>query len=54
MGEADHDSQPNSHLFENFDRLLLLQRGGECVYFGDIGHDANVRSHCSLRPFAHG
>ncbi|KAL8735764.1 MAG: hypothetical protein Q9166_000627 [cf. Caloplaca sp. 2 TL-2023] len=34
--------QPNSHLFENFDRLLLLQRGGECVYFGDIGHDANV------------
>ncbi|KAL8949506.1 MAG: hypothetical protein Q9222_004383, partial [Ikaeria aurantiellina] len=34
--------QPNSHLFENFDRLLLLQRGGECVYFGDIGHDAHV------------
>jgi len=22
--------------------LLLLQRGGECVYFGDIGKDANV------------
>ncbi|KAL9053250.1 MAG: hypothetical protein Q9206_004009 [Seirophora lacunosa] len=35
-------SQPNSSLFENFDRLLLLQRGGECVYFGDIGHDAHV------------
>ena len=34
--------QPNSALFENFDRLLLLQRGGECVYFGDIGNDANV------------
>lgn len=34
--------QPNSALFENFDRLLLLQRGGECVYFGDIGKDANV------------
>ncbi|OAL69363.1 hypothetical protein A7D00_6482 [Trichophyton violaceum] len=34
--------QPNSALFENFDRLLLLQRGGECVYFGDIGRDANV------------
>lgn len=34
--------QPNSALFENFDRLLLLQRGGECVYFGDIGKDAQV------------
>ena len=34
--------QPNASLFENFDRLLLLQRGGECVYFGDIGKDANV------------
>lgn len=34
--------QPNSALFENFDRLLLLQRGGRCVYFGDIGPDASV------------
>jgi ATP-binding cassette subfamily G (WHITE) protein 2 (SNQ2) len=34
--------QPNSSLFENFDRLLLLQRGGETVYFGDIGKDASV------------
>ena len=34
--------QPNSALFESFDRLLLLQRGGECVYFGDIGKDAVV------------
>lgn len=34
--------QPNSALFENFDRLLLLQRGGECVYFGDIGADSHV------------
>ncbi|KAF2826817.1 hypothetical protein CC86DRAFT_322519 [Ophiobolus disseminans] len=33
--------QPNSSLFENFDRLLLLQRGGQCVYFGDIGKDAH-------------
>ncbi|KAF2455502.1 putative ABC transporter [Lineolata rhizophorae] len=29
--------QPNSALFESFDRLLLLERGGRCVYFGDIG-----------------
>lgn len=34
--------QPNAALFENFDRLLLLQRGGRCVYFGDIGKDATV------------
>lgn len=34
--------QPNSALFENFDRLLLLQRGGQCIYFGDIGKDALV------------
>jgi ABC-type multidrug transport system ATPase subunit/ABC-type multidrug transport system permease subunit len=34
--------QPNSALFENFDRLLMLQRGGNCVYFGDIGKDAHV------------
>lgn len=26
--------QPNAALFENFDRLLLLQRGGQTVYFG--------------------
>lgn len=34
--------QPNSALFESFDRLLLLQKGGETVYFGDIGKDAGV------------
>lgn len=28
--------QPNAMLFEMFDRLLLLQRGGECVYFGPV------------------
>lgn len=32
--------QPNSALFEQFDRLLLLQRGGECVYQGPVGEDA--------------
>lgn len=34
--------QPNALLFQSFDRLLLLQRGGECVYFGDIGPDSKV------------
>ena len=40
--------QPNASLFENFDRLLLLQKGGETVYFGDIGKDAGV-----LRSYFH-
>ncbi|KAG6817582.1 hypothetical protein H0H87_006959 [Tephrocybe sp. NHM501043] len=34
--------QPSSLLFESFDRLLLLERGGETVYFGDIGEDSHV------------
>lgn len=34
--------QPNSALFTAFDRLLLLQKGGECVYFGDIGPDSRI------------
>lgn len=34
--------QPSSLLFESFDRLLLLERGGETVYFGDIGSDSRV------------
>jgi ATP-binding cassette subfamily G (WHITE) protein 2 (SNQ2) len=32
--------QPNSLLFEQFDRLLLLERGGKTVYFGPVGHDS--------------
>ena len=40
--------QPNASLFENFDRLLLLQKGGETVYFGDIGRDAHI-----LRNYFH-
>lgn len=34
--------QPGANLFQSFDRLLLLQRGGRCVYFGDIGEDATT------------
>jgi ABC-type multidrug transport system ATPase subunit len=34
--------QPNALLFENFDRLLLLKKGGRCVYFGDIGKDSHI------------
>ena len=34
--------QPSSLLFECFDRLLLLERGGYTVYFGEIGADSHV------------
>jgi ATP-binding cassette, subfamily G (WHITE), member 2, SNQ2 len=34
--------QPNAALFQSFDRLLLLQHGGRCVYFGDIGENASI------------
>ncbi|KAI6145202.1 ABC-2 type transporter-domain-containing protein [Pisolithus tinctorius] len=29
--------QPSGELFQMFDRLLLLRKGGQTVYFGDIG-----------------
>lgn len=34
--------QPSATLFEQFDRLLLLKKGGETVYFGDIGDNSNT------------
>lgn len=34
--------QPSALLFESFDRLLLLETGGETVYFGDIGADSHI------------
>ncbi|KIW15896.1 hypothetical protein PV08_05946 [Exophiala spinifera] len=34
--------QPSAMLFQRFDRLLLLQEGGQTVYFGDIGHDSTT------------
>ena len=32
--------QPSATLFEQFDRLLLLKKGGQTVYFGDIGENS--------------
>ncbi|KAH3663725.1 hypothetical protein OGAPHI_005127 [Ogataea philodendri] len=34
--------QPSATLFEQFDRLLLLKRGGQTVYFGDIGPSSRI------------
>ncbi|WQF84837.1 Putative AAA+ ATPase domain, CDR ABC transporter, ABC-2 type transporter, transmembrane [Colletotrichum destructivum] len=34
--------QPSASLFQRFDRLLLLAKGGRTVYFGDIGKNSHV------------
>lgn len=34
--------QPSAELFQAFDRLLLLRKGGETVYFGDLGLNATT------------
>ena len=33
--------QPSAELFQVFDRLLLLRKGGQTVYFGDIGPNSS-------------
>ncbi|KAJ5578431.1 ABC multidrug transporter C [Penicillium hispanicum] len=36
--------QPSAMLFQRFDRLLFLARGGKTVYFGDIGEKSSTLS----------
>lgn len=45
--------QPNASLFDQFDRLLLLQKGGQTVYFGEIGRDAHILRSYFARHGAH-
>jgi ATP-binding cassette subfamily G (WHITE) protein 2 (PDR) len=37
--------QPSAILFQEFDRLLFLAKGGKTVYFGDIGHNSETLLH---------
>lgn len=37
--------QPSSVLFQEFDRLLFLAKGGKTVYFGGIGHNSETLLH---------
>ncbi|KAJ2929810.1 hypothetical protein H1R20_g7294, partial [Candolleomyces eurysporus] len=34
--------QPSAELFQVFDRMLLLKKGGKTVYFGDLGNNATT------------
>ncbi|RPD82151.1 hypothetical protein L226DRAFT_497300 [Lentinus tigrinus ALCF2SS1-7] len=45
--------QPSSLLIQTFDKLLLLERGGETVYFGDIGPDCQILRDYFARHGAH-
>ncbi|PFH49073.1 hypothetical protein AMATHDRAFT_148472 [Amanita thiersii Skay4041] len=37
--------QPSAELFQVFDKLLLLRKGGKTVYFGDLGLNATTLIH---------
>lgn len=34
--------QPSIAIFNSFDSLLLLKRGGEVVYFGNLGDESSI------------
>lgn len=37
--------QPSAMLFQQFDRILLLAKGGRTVYFGEIGENSKTLTH---------
>ncbi|GJP96864.1 ABC transporter Cdr4 [Aspergillus niger] len=45
--------QPSAMLFQRFDRLLFLARGGKTIYFGEIGENSNTLSSYFERNGAH-
>ncbi|KAA8565710.1 hypothetical protein EYC84_009553 [Monilinia fructicola] len=45
--------QPSAILFQEFDRLLFLARGGKTVYFGEIGEQSKVLTDYFERNGAH-
>lgn len=45
--------QPSAMLFQRFDRLLFLAKGGRTVYFGEVGHNAAVLTKYFERMGAH-
>ncbi|KAF8955831.1 pleiotropic drug resistance ABC transporter [Flammula alnicola] len=45
--------QPSAELFHFFDKLLLLRKGGQTVYFGDLGHNATTLLHYFEKNGAH-
>lgn len=45
--------QPSAMLFQRFDRLLFLAKGGKTVYFGEVGENSSVLSSYFERNGAH-
>ncbi|KAH9885321.1 ABC-2 type transporter-domain-containing protein [Xylariomycetidae sp. FL2044] len=45
--------QPSAMLFQRFDRLLFLAKGGKTVYFGDIGENSKIMTSYFERQGAH-
>lgn len=45
--------QPSAMLFQRFDRLLFLARGGRTVYFGKIGENSSILADYFMRNGGH-
>ncbi|KAI8935400.1 hypothetical protein NX059_007981 [Plenodomus lindquistii] len=45
--------QPSAMLFQRFDRLLFLARGGRTVYYGDVGENSHILVDYFVRNGSH-